>query len=773
MILLKSKLKQQILNMKRKLLSLGLLLATCVAYAQNCSTTPTFDYSWVAGDTAKQGFVYTDQNGSAGGTISFDGGINFNNILGARECRVVKTLPNKLDDNKWKIETTFNLISGTNPGHLLLGLANDNQNIASNASGCPDANGTNPCFSYSEVKHNAFYALVYNATGSSGSILNTGTAISFFYKVNDGSGNYPQKSIGTPILIDYTLIGKDLIFKFERLSLTSAKASVYDGNQLVGSTCFTLPNNLTDLSTIQSGVQTSSSDARSLSAKIKSYKIFNACSSSNLIAPNATNVTINAGEKATLVANSNISNSVYSWFSTLSSTTVIGSNDTLITNSLNKDTTFYVSFQNTCGETSPRKKVSVFVNPIENYCQVVPSFENSWISGDTANQGFKYIDQNGAVGGSISFDGGIYLNNLIGARESRVVKTLPNKLDNNNWKIETTFNLINGDNPGHVLLGLANDEQNIVANASGCPDVNGTNPCDTYSEVKHNAFYALIYNPDGSSGSIKDFGTALSFFYKVNDGTGNYPQKSVGTSIIIDKSLIGKDLTFKLERLSFTSAKASLYNGNTLVGSTCFALPNNLIDLSTIQAGVQTSSSDRRELTALIKNYKFFNTCNPSNLPAPLATNLTINAGEIATLEATTTTSGAEFKWLSSLNSSIIINNSSIFKTGNLYSDTVFYVYYQTSCGETSPKIKVNVDVLNELGINNSQFDDLILYPNPTENLIFLNDEFDVQILNSLGIQVAIFTSVDKVDLSGLNNGIYFFKLSKNQKSTVLKVIKQ
>jgi hypothetical protein len=107
------------------------------------------------------------------------------------------------------------------------------------------------------------------------------------------------------------------------------------------------------------------------------------------------------------------------------------------------------------------------------------------------------------------------------------------------------------------------------------------------------------------------------------------------------------------------------------------------------------------------------------------------------------------------------------------------YIYY-----DTYPVIQTNL-VLNTINtltsINNSdeEFGNTFLYPNPTTGKVYthISEEFGsilkVEVYNYLGeiIDVPVGNNYD-IDLSNLENGIYFIVVSNNTKNVVSKVIK-
>ena len=74
----------------------------------------------------------------------------------------------------------------------------------------------------------------------------------------------------------------------------------------------------------------------------------------------------------------------------------------------------------------------------------------------------------------------------------------------------------------------------------------------------------------------------------------------------------------------------------------------------------------------------------------------------------------------------------------------------------------------------NTEVSDFALYPNPTNGKVYVktNETMPVTVQNSIGTAF-IKTTTDNLDLSGLENGIYFITINKNKVSKTFKIIKQ
>ena len=107
----------------------------------------------------------------------------------------------------------------------------------------------------------------------------------------------------------------------------------------------------------------------------------------------------------------------------------------------------------------------------------------------------------------------------------------------------------------------------------------------------------------------------------------------------------------------------------------------------------------------------------------------------------------------------------------NVNSDTVYGGFYIQKLSQTSVGIK-----------ENQQFNDISIYPNPSSTFlnIAINDyNYDVatlQVLNSLGevlINESLSSSQTKLNIQHLISGMYYIKISRKEKHSVVKFIKE
>ena len=76
---------------------------------------------------------------------------------------------------------------------------------------------------------------------------------------------------------------------------------------------------------------------------------------------------------------------------------------------------------------------------------------------------------------------------------------------------------------------------------------------------------------------------------------------------------------------------------------------------------------------------------------------------------------------------------------------------------------------------DNSLDVDLILYPNPTDNYLFIQgttSHLSATVYNMLGKQVLFAENTEKIDMSGLSDGVYIIKISDGVNETQRKFIK-
>ena len=79
------------------------------------------------------------------------------------------------------------------------------------------------------------------------------------------------------------------------------------------------------------------------------------------------------------------------------------------------------------------------------------------------------------------------------------------------------------------------------------------------------------------------------------------------------------------------------------------------------------------------------------------------------------------------------------------------------------------------LAVGDDSLDDLVLYPSPTDNYLFIQGtvgQFSTTVYNMLGKQVLFAENTYKIDVSGLSDGVYIINLSDGVNETQRKFIK-
>ncbi len=85
--------------------------------------------------------------------------------------------------------------------------------------------------------------------------------------------------------------------------------------------------------------------------------------------------------------------------------------------------------------------------------------------------------------------------------------------------------------------------------------------------------------------------------------------------------------------------------------------------------------------------------------------------------------------------------------------------------------------VPESLGVDDFNNTSITVFPNPAKqnlHILTTSTNFDVEIYNTLGKQVAEFSHVkDRIDVSGLPTGLYFVKIKSNNNTVTVKFIKE
>ena len=80
------------------------------------------------------------------------------------------------------------------------------------------------------------------------------------------------------------------------------------------------------------------------------------------------------------------------------------------------------------------------------------------------------------------------------------------------------------------------------------------------------------------------------------------------------------------------------------------------------------------------------------------------------------------------------------------------------------------------LGINDDIDENIIIYPNPTEDMLFISgneNELEVSVYDLLGKRVMKVSVVNRIDISLLSNGTYLVYINNGSKVSQYKIIKK
>jgi len=104
----------------------------------------------------------------------------------------------------------------------------------------------------------------------------------------------------------------------------------------------------------------------------------------------------------------------------------------------------------------------------------------------------------------------------------------------------------------------------------------------------------------------------------------------------------------------------------------------------------------------------------------------------------------------------------------NIVNMTVYDYAGNTSSCEALVTVEAGLSLTDNL------FDNLLVYPNPSSVLIYLNTNFslDYILYNSIGQKISDGKTDYEIDISELPSGVYYFRFLKDNQSTIRKVIK-
>jgi plastocyanin len=145
------------------------------------------------------------------------------------------------------------------------------------------------------------------------------------------------------------------------------------------------------------------------------------------------------------------------------------------------------------------------------------------------------------------------------------------------------------------------------------------------------------------------------------------------------------------------------------------------------------------------------------------------------------------WKWADASQKSVtsVSNGTENFDSGTLKGNNGEFSYTFTKIGTTEyrndsdPSMHGKVTVVSKLSTEDKFFKNLNFYPNPVRNELTISSFFKVdnyQIYNVLGTLVSEGKGVGtltQVDMSRLNSGLYFVKVTSNGMQTTLKIAKK
>ena len=136
---------------------------------------------------------------------------------------------------------------------------------------------------------------------------------------------------------------------------------------------------------------------------------------------------------------------------------------------------------------------------------------------------------------------------------------------------------------------------------------------------------------------------------------------------------------------------------------------------------------------------------------------------------------GLSSSGIGNIPSFVAINNTSDPIQSTVFV-TPFYENNPIVCAGESAAFIITVYPVDgcELSINNNDFDQIFIYPNPTENMVFiegLNENFEVYVFDNFGKLVMTKINQKEIDITGLASGNYIFKVISGENLTIKKII--
>jgi len=67
----------------------------------------------------------------------------------------------------------------------------------------------------------------------------------------------------------------------------------------------------------------------------------------------------------------------------------------------------------------------------------------------------------------------------------------------------------------------------------------------------------------------------------------------------------------------------------------------------------------------------------------------------------------------------------------------------------------------------------IVVYPNPTQNKIYVNEKVDLDVFNTLGDIIVSGKDINTLDVSEINPGMYILRIKYNDKIYIKNIIKK
>lgn len=171
--------------------------------------------------------------------------------------------------------------------------------------------------------------------------------------------------------------------------------------------------------------------------------------------------------------------------------------------------------------------------------------------------------------------------------------------------------------------------------------------------------------------------------------------------------------------------------------------------------------------TIKIKSYAFEKKCSAFPDPSISTTSTILCIGETATLTAN---GAATYTWSTMSNSNTIVVNPNVTTSYSLISTDVL------GCVKSAI---VTLTVEACIGIKEIQENEISIFPNPSNQFIniYIGDVFpqniQLSLMNSLGEKLLQISNADKIDVSNINEGIYYLQMVTKDSRITKKIIIQ